>query len=76
MVLKVHILLIPVREVWPRPKGDGAVHQIRQTAPSVQLNPTSAARSILPDLKAVGTETEGAISCHDAPVAAPELVAG
>lgn len=43
---------------------------------TVQLNPTFAARSILLDLKAIGTETEGAVSCHDAAVAASELVAG
>lgn len=42
----------------------------------VQLNPTSAARPVLADLKAVSTETEGAVSRHDAAVAAPELVAG
>lgn len=41
-----------------------------------QLNPTSAACPVLADLKAVSTETEGAVSCHDAAVAAPELMAG
>lgn len=44
--------------------------------PPAQLNPTSAARPILADLKAVSAETEGAVSCHDAAIAAPELVAG
>lgn len=42
----------------------------------VQLNPTFAACSILSDLKAVATETEGAVSCHDAAIATPELMAG
>lgn len=37
---------------------------------------TSAARPVLADLKAVSAETEGAVSCHDAAIAAPELVAG
>lgn len=37
---------------------------------------TSAARPILTDLKAVSTETEGAVSRHDATITAPELVAG
>lgn len=41
-----------------------------------QLNPTSAARPVLADLKAISAETEGAVSRHDAAVAAPELVAG
>lgn len=76
MVLRELLLLIPVREVWPRAKGNGLLHLIRQNAPPVQLNPTFAARSILPDLKAVATETEGAVSCHDAAIATPELVAG
>lgn len=44
--------------------------------PQAQLNPTSAARPVLADLKAVSAETEGAVSCHDAAIAAPELVAG
>lgn len=76
MVLRELLLLIPVKEVWPRAKGDGLLHPIRQTAPPVQLNPTFAARSILPDLKAVATETEGAVSSHDAAITTPELVAG
>ena len=41
-----------------------------------QLNPTSAARPVLADLEAIGAETEGAVSRHDAAVAAAELVAG
>lgn len=41
-----------------------------------QLNPTSAACPILADLKAVSAETEGAVSCHDTAIAAPELMAG
>lgn len=78
MVLRELLLLIPVKEVWPRAKGDRLLHPIRQTAPrpSVQLNPTFAARSILPNLKAVATETEGAVSSHDAAVTTPELMAG
>lgn len=39
-------------------------------------NLTSAARPILADLKAVSAEAEGAVPCHDAAVAAPQLVAG
>lgn len=76
MVLRELLLLSPVREAWPRAKGDRLLHPIRLTAPPVQRNPTSAARSILPDLKAVATETEGAVPCHDAAVATPQLVAG
>lgn len=37
---------------------------------------TSAARPVLADLEAVGAETEGAVSRHDAAVAAAQLVAG
>lgn len=44
--------------------------------PPSQLNPTSAAGPVLTDLKAVSTETEGAVSRHDAAVAAAELMAG
>lgn len=53
-----------------------APDQCRLPPSPVQLNPTFAARSILPDLKAVPTETEGAVSCHDAAIATAELVAG
>lgn len=72
-------------EVWLRAKGDvGRSAPWQEPAPPptphcsqlVQLNPTSAARPVLADLKAVSTETEGAVSRHDAAVAAPELVAG
>lgn len=37
---------------------------------------TSAARPVLADLKAVSAEAEGAVPCHDAAVAAAQLVAG
>jgi len=44
--------------------------------PPAQLNPTSAARPVFADLKAISAETEGAVFRHDAAVATPELVAG
>lgn len=47
-----------------------------QEAPPAVQDPTSAARPVLPNLKAVSAETEGAVSSHDAAIAAPELVAG
>lgn len=52
----------------------GGLHG-RRPPPALQ-NPTSAARPVLADLKAVSTETEGAVSRHDATITAPELVAG
>lgn len=56
-------------------KGGGWVLAGRRPSPAL-LKPTSAARPILTDLKAVSAETKGAISRHDAAVATPELVAG
>lgn len=55
-------------------KKGGGLHG--RGPPPVLLKPTSAARPILADLKAVSAETEGAVSCHDAAVATPELMAG
>lgn len=36
------LLLIPVREVWPRAKGDGVLHQIRHSAPHPPFPPPVA----------------------------------
>lgn len=78
------LLLIQLKEVWPRAKGEicterreekGEAFHGRRPPPAVQ-DPTSAARPVLPNLKAVSAETEGAVSSHDAAIAAPELVAG
>lgn len=78
------LLLIRLKEVWPRAKGEtcterreekGEAFHGRRPPPVVQ-DPTSAARPVLPNLKAVSAETEGAVSSHDATIAAPELVAG
>lgn len=44
--------------------------------PPPARNRTSAARPVLADLEAVSAKTEGAVSRHDAAVAAPELMAG
>ena len=78
-----HLLLIHLMGVWLRAKGDvGRSAPWQEPGPHppllplAQLNPTSAARPVLTDLKAVSAETEGAVSRHDAAVAAPELVAG
>lgn len=63
---------------WKSGRGQRETRGCSMTggAPPAQLNPTSAARPVLADLKAVSAETEGAVSCHDAAIAAPELVAG
>lgn len=80
----LQLLLIHLKEVWPRAKGETckgrreeggeAFHGTRH--PPVAQNLTSAARAVLADLKAVSAEAEGAISSHDTAITAPELVAG
>lgn len=60
--------------VWGRGRKGRGQHVRRP--PPVQMNPTSAARPVLANLKTVSAETEGTVSRHDAAVAAPELMAG
>lgn len=79
-----HPLLIHLKEVWLRANGEFGVGKWQEKAgglhgrrpPPALQNPTSAARPVLADLKAVSAKTEGAVSRHDTAVAAPELVAG
>lgn len=68
-------------EVRPRGEGRcggaGALLSVTVGAASSGAQSlTSAARPILADLKAVSAEAEGAVPCHDAAVAAAQLVAG
>lgn len=65
-------------EVKPRGEGGsrGPLSVTVGAASSGADSLTSAARPILADLKAVSAEAEGAVPCHDAAVAAPQLVAG
>lgn len=63
------------RDLHGEEGGKGGSAPWQEAPPAVQ-DPTSAARPVLPNLKAVSAETEGAVSSHDAAIAAPELVAG
>lgn len=79
-----HPLPIHLREVLLRAKGETCVGKRKEKEggfhsrrpPRALLSPTSAARPVLADLKAVSAETKGAVSGHDAAVATPEFVAG